>query len=144
MIDQTWQPNALRVDDDIVLMPAGWAQPLAPAPKSLFSAQKSTDGKMLVLRYVNFRQPPPNGSQPQLAPATSLTVRLLGSMAATKFNSTIMWTLASPNGDLANTPGQPNRVRPEKKAISMLRDGTVLDIPANSYVIVVADGASHS
>ena len=127
MIDQTWQPNALKVD----------VLPLRSAPNSLFSAQKSTDGEMLVLRYVNVHQLPFDGLHPQLAPATTLTVRLVGSMAAAKFNAT-MWTLSSANGDLANTPGQPRRIAPKKTLLPMLRDGAVLNIPENSYVVVVA------
>eukprot|EP01046_Picozoa_sp_COSAG06_P064131 COSAG06_NODE_15186_length_1091_cov_2.063508_2_plen_105_part_01 len=46
MIDQTWAPSALNVSAT-----AGGAPILA---NTIFSAQTSTDGKTLVLRYVNF------------------------------------------------------------------------------------------
>ena len=111
LIDQTWQPNALQVD-----VPSGvWngAEPELHPANSLFSAQKSVDGKTLVLRYVNFHQ-----SGAPLAPATTLKVHLTGSMAEAKFSAAIMWSLASEDPERANTPGQPTRVAPEKSTRS--------------------------
>ena len=135
MIDQTWQPNALKVETS-----AGWnsggTQPGLHPPKSLFSAQTSADGNTLVLRYVNFHQST-HDVIPQLAPATTIKVHLIGSMAAAEFNAT-MWTLASADPERGNTPGQPTRVAPKKSLLPVLRNGTVLNIPANAYVVVVA------
>ena len=138
MIDQTWQPNALKVE------PAGgWGgdgtRPGLPPPKSLFSAQKSDDGKTLVLRYVNFHPSTHSygSNPPPFAPATAIKVHLAGSMAAAQFNAT-MWVLASMDPERGNTPGQPTRVAPTKAVLPVLSNGTVLSIPANSYVVVVA------
>ena len=130
MIDQTWQPNALKVDTT-----GAWNG--GNSPKSIFSAQKSADGKTLVLRYVNFHQPTTYDSHPPLAPATTVKVHLVGLMAAAEYNAT-MWTLASMDPERSNTPGQPTRVAPKKSRLPVLRDGTVLNIFANSYTVVVA------
>ena len=133
LINQTWQPNALKVD-----VPSGvWngAQPELHPANSLFSSQKSDDGKTLALRYmyVNFHQ-----LGAPLAPATALKVHLTGSMAEAKFSAAIMWSLASEDPERANTPGQPTRVAPEKSTLPAFGNGAVLQIPANSYVIIVA------
>ena len=61
MIDQTWAPSALNVSAT-----AGGAPILA---NTIFSAQKSTDGKTLVLRYVNFA----SGARTRLFCFVSLT-----------------------------------------------------------------------
>ena len=135
MIDQTWQPDALKVE--VGRNNGSGTQPPLHPPNSLFSAQKSADGRTLVLRYVNFHQPS-DSRPPPLAPATTLTVHLLGSMAAAEFDNATMWTLAAADPDSGNTPAQPTRVAPQKSLLPVLRDGVVLSIPANSYVIVVA------
>jgi alpha-L-arabinofuranosidase len=132
MIDSTWQPNALQVD----MPPAagGWGGQLRGAEGSLASAQKSDDGKTLVLRYINFHQDLPH----PLAPAATLKVNLKGSTAETHFVSATMWSLASDDAEAANTPGDPTRVAPKKTTLPSFGDGTVLQIPVNSYVVVVA------
>lgn len=136
MIDQTWQPNALRVD--VPNPPSGvWASQLRQSGNtsddSVFSAQKSDDGKTLVLRFVNthYRLASP-------APATTLKVHLTGGMADASFSSTTMWILSSADPQAVNTAGQPMRVAPERSVLNSFGDGSVLKIPSNSYVIIVA------
>ena len=131
MVDQTWQPHALQVD----VPPGAWGGQLRGAANSLCSAQKSADGKTLVLRYVNFHQSTPY----PLAPATTLKVYLKGSMAEdAAFASATMWTLSSDDPLAANPPGQPRKIAPKKQALPSFGDGTVLQLPANSYTVVVA------
>lgn len=137
MIDQTWQPNALRVD--VPNPPSGvWGSQLrqsenASSDHSVFSAQKSDDGKTLVLRFVNTRY-----RLASIAPATTLKVHLTGGMEHASFTSATMWVLSSTDPQAANTAGQPTRVAPERSMLSSFGDGSVLKIPANSYLIVVA------
>jgi len=126
MIDRTWQPNALQTD-----VPAGpWSNNL------VFSAQKSDDGKTVVLRYVNFNSTVQ--SSPPVYPATSVTVHLKGKLGDAAFTSATMWSISSMDSRAANTPGQPSLVSPVKTTLPSFGDGTVLQIPANSYVIVEA------
>ena len=99
----------------------------------MFSAQKSDDGKTLVLRFVNTRY-----GVGTLAPATTLTVYLTGAMADAGFSSASMWSLSSMDPQASNTPRRPRRVAPERSTLTSFGDGTVLKVPANSYVIVVA------
>ena len=54
------------------------------------------------------------------------------------FSSASMWSLSSMDPQASNTPGRPRRVAPERSTLASFGDGTVLKIPANSYVIVVA------
>jgi hypothetical protein len=49
-----------------------------------------------------------------------------------------MWSLSSEDPQAADTPSQPNLIAPVQTALSGFGDGAVLEIPANSYVIVVA------
>lgn len=119
-------------------MPDGqWGGRLRGAEGSLFSAQRSNDAKTLVLRYVNFHQDPPN----PLASAANLTIHLTGALAEASFASATMWSLSSDNPQAANTPGRPNLIVPVQTNLSGFGDGVVLEIPANSYVIVVATTA---
>lgn len=104
------------------------------AEGSLCSAQRSNDAKTLVLRYVNFHQDEPN----PFASAAKLTVHLTGALAKASFASATMWSLSSSDPQAANTPGQPNLIAPTQTSLSGFGDGAVLEIPANSYVIVVA------
>ncbi len=130
MIDKSWQPNALQIE-----VPHGeWGGRLRGAEGSLCSAQQSDDGKTLVLRYVNFHQASPN----PFAPATNLTIHLTGSMAQASFASATMWSLSSKDPQAANTPSQPLLVTPVQNSLGEFGNGTVLSIPGNSYVIVVA------
>lgn len=87
-----------------------------------------------MLRYVNFHQDTPN----PLAPAANLTVHLTGALAKAPFASATMWSLSSEDPQAADTPSQPNLIAPVQTALSGFGDGAVLEIPANSYVIVVA------
>jgi hypothetical protein len=124
MIDQTWQPNALNVSATAggIIIPAS----------TLYSAQKSSDGKTLVLRYVNF------ASATTPAPATKVTVHLKakgGSVVETTGVATL-WTLESSDGLGANPPGNPTLISPKKSTLANFEDGTVLDVPANAYIIV--------
>lgn len=126
MIDQTWQANALNVSATASGTPI-------PAT-TLYSAQQSTDGKTLVLRYVNFASP----STP--TPATKVTVHLQakdGSVVKTTGTATV-WTLQSLDGLGANPPGNPTAISPKKSTLAKFEDGTVLHIPSNAYIIVEA------
>ena len=49
-----------------------------------------------------------------------------------------MWALSSTDPQAVNTAGQPTRVAPERSTLSSFGNGSVLKIPSNSYVIVVA------
>merc|ERR1712060_802418 len=111
MIAETWQPNALKIDAN---------------SSTTASAQKSDDGKTLVLRYAN------------PAPATAVTVHLKGGMSDVAYTSATTWTLSSDDPNAANPPGQPSLISPVKATLPSFGDGTVLKIPANSYVIVEA------
>ena len=126
MIDQTWAPSALNVS-------AKAGEALIPAT-TLYSAQKSTDGKTLVLRYVNFA----SASAP--TPATKVTVHLKGKdgSAVETSGSATVWTLQSSDGLGANPPGNPTMISPKKSTLASFGDGTVLDVPSNAYVIVQA------
>ena len=141
MVDRTWQPNALQVEVPSGAWPKwGGELPMKTENASLTSAQKSDDGKTLVLRYVNFYQSlyAVDHALHPLAPATNLTVHLTGAMAERQFSSATMWTLSSQDPLAANTPGQPTKVAPIKTTLPSFGDSTVLQIPANSYVVVVA------
>ena len=127
MIDQTWQPSALNVT-------AVATQSGQPLGSPVVSAQKSTDGKTLVMRYVNF------GSASSPTPAVSVTVHLKSSSGAaveTRGAATV-WTLESQDGLGANPPGQPSLISPKKSTLASFGDGTVLSVPSNAYVIVEA------
>jgi hypothetical protein len=136
MVTQTWARNALNIS-----APSGpWGQ-IDP----LFLAQKSDDGRTLVLRVVNFNskiadymQPPPNHPAYPVAPQTALTVRLTGTMASRHFSGATIWVLQSDDPAAANPPGQPALISPVRSTLPFFGDATVLQIPANSYVVVVA------
>ena len=120
MINQTWQPNALAFEPNPT---ASW-----PAP---FSAQKSDDGKTLVMRFVN--------GQPN---ATSVVTNLKSSAAAACAGSlkaipAKMWTLSAPSLMAANPPGNPALISPRESAVTV-GDGAAVTVPALSYVVVVA------
>jgi hypothetical protein len=133
MIDQTWQPSALKVD----VPPGNWGAQMQNSNASVISAQRSADGKTLVLRFVNAVL----SSDTAIAPPTTLTVHLKGSMAALDFSSATMWTLSSLDSLAANTPGHPMLIAPEKTTLPSFGDGAVLHLLANSYVVVVATSA---
>ena len=133
IIDQTWQPSALKVD----VPPGNWGAQMQNSNASVISAQRSADGKTLVLRFVNAVL----SSDTAIAPPTTLTVHLKGSMAALNFSSATMWTLSSLDSLAANTPGQPTLIAPEKTTLPSFGDGAVLHLLANSYVVVVATSA---
>jgi hypothetical protein len=127
MISQTWQPNALNLtvtDSTGAMQGAGLA-----------SAQKSDDGKMLIVRYVNV------GTAATPTPAVKITVHLktaTGQAANTAGAVTInFWTLESADGLAANPPGDPTRISPTKSTLPSFGDGAVLDVPSNAYVIVL-------
>ena len=98
------------------------------------SAQKSADGKTLVIRFVNFA----SSSSPTAA--VKVTVHLKSKTGATveTAGAATVWTLQSADGLAANTPGDPTHVSPKKSSLASFADGTVLDVPSNSYVIVEA------
>ena len=49
-----------------------------------------------------------------------------------------MKSLSSDDPLAANPPGQPRKIAPKKQALPSFGDGTVLQLPANSYTVVVA------
>ena len=132
MISQTFARNALRVT-----APSGPWGDLSP----IFSAQKSDDGKTLVLRYVNFYAHHPDYLKVgyPTAPRTTLNVTVTGAMGKLPFRGgATMWGLESLDPHAANPPGEPERVSPRKVTLSSFGATTVLRIPSNAYVVVVA------
>jgi hypothetical protein len=114
MIDQSWQPLALNFS--------------ASVDSPTFSAQKSEDGKTLVLRYVNFPNDSPN--KVTFAFATSDTEAAIVGGTAT------VWSLSSSDPGAANPPGQPSLISPSKKTIASFASGSSVEVEANSYTIV--------
>ena len=110
MITQTWAETTL-------------ATSTAPLP---FAAQRTADGKTLVIRVVN-----------TIANATPLTVSLTGGMAAAGPSYTL-WTLSGdPNAD--NTPSNPTAISPvsSQQAITAGATSIPLNLPAHAFVIAV-------
>ena len=127
MISRSWQPSALNYS-------ANSAGVAVASPQTLFSAQKSTDGKTLVMRYINFN----NWTKP--SDPAKVTVRLKdkrGAAVKTTGEAT-MTTLQSLDGRAANPPGQPALISPRRRVLPSFADGSVLHIPSNSYVVVEA------
>jgi alpha-L-arabinofuranosidase len=89
MIHHAWQPQAVAVTSD--------APQLAIEPR--FSAQKSADGKMLVVRYVN------NGA------AQTLKIHVKG-MAAELAATVKLRCYANDDLTAVNTPAEPAKVVP--------------------------------
>jgi alpha-L-arabinofuranosidase len=117
MIDQTWHQNALKVTSD-------------GTGAGTISAQKSDDGKTLVLRVVNY------AGKDKLAPPTQFTVKIDPPPASKK--PATVWTMRSTDPLAANPPGQPSLISPKESTLAEFGDGTMLELPSNSYTIVVA------
>ena len=113
MVAETWQPNALNFTAS--------TPTLSP---SLFSAQKSDDGKTIVFRYVNFPNNDPN----------NVTISF-GSTAADSRGQATIWSYSSADAGAANPPGQPDLVAPVKKT-APFASGSSVEVEANSYTIV--------
>ena len=113
MIHNTWQPNALQFD------PAN--------ATATFSAQKSDDGKTLVLRYVNDASTP-----------TKFTVNIATCGPPLKKAPAAVWTLSSNDLNAANPPGNPTLISPVQSTIAAFGDGTSVSVAAYSYTIIVA------
>lgn len=117
MVDSTWQPNGLNV------MGAG--------SDSTFSAQKSDDGKTVVLRYVNYG-----------VDEVKVTVTLTGESASgsgTGIPKLVqMWTIASDDPNAANSPANPTAVSPVGPVnVPGFASGSTLTLQPASYTVVV-------
>ena len=108
MVSQTWQPIGLNVSG---------------AVETAFSAQKSDDGKLVVVRYVNTASVPQN-----------VSVSLLkGGERVSPLARAQLVTLASDDPNAANSPGQPLTVSPKTTAID---PGRSFEVPPNSYSVL--------
>ena len=117
MIHDTWQPNGVNAT---VQSGAGVSA----------SAQKSEDGKVLVVRLVNDDAAP-----------KQLTLAVHGMPVAVNVAGT---TLSAPNGDLeaANPPGDPARVSPVSFGAKAAADNTVAaTLAPRSFTVLVFDRA---
>jgi len=117
MISETMQPNGLEVSITNSSLSANLTA----------SAQQSDDGKTLVVRLANVGK---------RAVTLSLNVSGAARLGGDDVVDATMWLLASPSGDPldANTPAEPERVRPVKRAIKATADIT---LPAASAAVVV-------
>ena len=131
MIHDTWQPQAVAVTADASdAAPSGPEQqrratrghPMWPdvAPSGRFSAQKSVDGKTLVVRYVN------NG------PAQSLAIAVKGMTPAATAK---VWTMQNDDLTAVNTPAEPTKVVPTMATVPTA-GLSKLAVKAQSFVIV--------
>ena len=131
MIDQTWQSNALNISST------------PPSPATQSSAQRSDDGKTVVLRWVN------SGSEPQ-----NVTVTLHGSgqrtgtagtrPAAAAATAAVpskvqMWSISSDDPGAANSPGNPTAVSPVSTMLPGFASGSTVTVKGNSYTIIQMD-----
>ena len=115
MVDRSWQPNALNVT--------------GAGSDSAFSAQKSDDGKTVVLRYVNYG-----------ADEVKVTVTLTSGSAGGSSSPTLvqMWTIASDDPDAANSPANPTAVSPVGPvSVPGFASGSTLMVKPSSYTVVV-------
>ena len=113
MIHDTWQPQAVAVTADA-------SDAASSGPEGRFSAQKSADGKTLVVRYVN------NG------PAQSLAITVKGMTPAVTAKT---WTMQNDDLTAVNTPAEPTKVVPTMATVPTA-SLSKLAVKAQSFVIV--------
>ena len=120
MIYDTWQPQAVAVTSDV---PPPIPNPYSSREEPRFSAQKSADGKTLVVRYVNY------------GAAQGLKIHVKG-MAAVELAATAkIWTYANDDLTAVNTPAELVKVVPAVTTVptSSLAE---LAVPKQSFVII--------
>eukprot|EP00658_Telonema_sp_P-2_P038649 TRINITY_DN27689_c0_g1_i2.p1 TRINITY_DN27689_c0_g1~~TRINITY_DN27689_c0_g1_i2.p1 ORF type:complete len:676 (-),score=152.23 TRINITY_DN27689_c0_g1_i2:251-2278(-) len=112
MVAQSWQPNALS-----------WAADSVPA--TVFSAQKSDDDKIVVLRYANTANE-----------TATMTVNLMhGGKPVDPVGDAKVSVLSSADPNAANPPGDPARVSPKSSRLA-LKSGTMVQFAPNSYTVI--------
>ena len=112
MISATWAETTLK---------STFASGSTPIP---FAAQRTADGKTLVLRAVN-----------QASAVQPLSVSLTGGIAAS--GPATQWTLAGKPSD-DNTPSAPTNVSPVQSSLPLTpgATGVALSLPAHAFVIL--------